>query len=177
MIFYTRKGDRGKSKVGNKKIAKDNIILDTLGELDELNSLLGLVKNKVKEFKKELHKIQENLFIVQAQLAWFLYPNFEKPLISDDKIKNLEKSIDRIEKIIKPERKFIIPGKEEKSAWLHYLRAVCRRVERKIISLNRKYKLPPNTLSYINRLSSYFYALARYIVYKKNLKEDHPTYK
>jgi len=177
MIFYTKKGDKGKSKVGNNKFSKDSLILDTLGELDELNSLIGVVKNIVKKYKKKLHQIQEDLFIIQAQIAWFMYPKFEKPLIKEDKILFLEKEIDKIEKKIKPKPGFVIPGKELNSALLHYLRAVTRRVERKIVSLSKKYKVDKNTLSYINRLSSYLYALAREIVYDKKLKEDEPSYK
>ncbi len=177
MIFYTKKGDKGKSYLKNKSLKKDHIILNALGELDELNSLIGVVKNYVKEYKNKLHNIQEDLFIVQAQISWLLYPHFEKPKLSYDKIKKLEKEIDEIERKINPERKFIIPGKEIKSGWLHYLRAVCRRVERELVSLDKKYKLEKELLAYINRLSSYFYALGRLIVYKKGLKEDHPKYK
>jgi len=176
MIFYTKKGDNGKSYIKNKSLNKDHVIFEVLGELDELNSLVGLVKNNVKEYKNKLQNIQEDLFIIQAQIAWFLYPNFKKPKLSEEKIKKIEKEIDEIEKKIKPEKRFIIPGKEVKSAWLHYLRAVCRRTERKIVKLNKKYKIEKETLAYINRLSSYFYALARFIVYKKGLKEDHPSY-
>lgn len=170
-------GDRGKSKIGNNKVPKDSLILEVLGELDELNSLVGVIKNLVKKYKKELHQIQEDLFIIQAQIAWFMYPKFERPLIKEEKIKNLEKEIDKIEKKIKPQEGFIIPGKEINSAWLHYLRAVIRRVERKIVKLNKKHKLPKTTLSYINRLSSYIYALAREIVFLKKLKEESPKYK
>jgi len=177
MIFYTKKGDKGKSYIQNKTVNKDHMILEALGELDELNSLIGLVKNNVKDYKNNLQAVQENLFIIQAQLAWFLYPHFTKPKLSKEKIKKLEEEIDEMEKRVKPEKKFIIPGKEIKSAWLHYLRAVCRRVERKIVTLNRKYKIEKEALAYINRLSSYFYALARFVVYKKGLKEDHPKYK
>ena len=175
-LFFTKEGDEGKSKIRNKKISKTNLILETLGELDELNSLIGIVKNIVKKYRKELHQIQENLFIIQAQIAWFLYPKFKKPEIKKGKIKYLEERIIKIENKIKPERGFIIPGREINSAWLHYLRTAARRVERRIIALDKKYKLDHNTLSYMNRLSSYLYALAREIVYDKKLKEDKPKY-
>lgn len=175
-VFYTKKGDKGKSKIGNNYIFKDSLILDALGELDELNSLVGLVKNFVKKYKKDFYEIQENLFIIQAQIAWLIYPKFNRPEIKKEKIEYMEKKIEEIEKKLKPTKGFIVPGKEINSAWLHYLRAVSRRVERKIITLNKKYKLPKNTLEYINRLSSYLYALAREVVFDKKLKEDHPKY-
>ena len=104
MIFYTKKGDKGKSYIKNNSVSKDHVVLETLGELDELNSLVGVVKNYVKEYKKKLQEVQENLFIVQAQLAWVLYPKFEKPKLSKEKIEKLEKEIDEIEKKIKPEK-------------------------------------------------------------------------
>ena len=176
-LFFTKEGDSGTSKIKNKKISKTNLIIDVLGELDELNSLIGVVKNVVKKYKKELHQIQEDLFIIQAQIAWILYPKFKRPELKKEKIKDLEKNIVKIENKIKPQKGFIIPGKEINSAWLHYLRAVTRRVERRIIAFNKKYKIPQNTLSYMNRLSSYLYALAREIVYDKKLKEDNPKYK
>ncbi len=175
-MFYTKKGDKGKSKIGKNFVSKDSLILDVLGELDELNSLIGLVKNIVKKYKKELNEIQENLFIIQAQIAWLIYPKFKQPELKKEKIEEIEKKIEEIEKRIKPVKGFIIPGKEINSAWLHYLRAVTRRIERKIVSLNKRYKLQKNILEYINRLSSYLYSLARKIVYDKKLKEDQPKY-
>jgi len=175
-MFYTGKGDKGFSKFKNNKISKDNYIIDLLGELDELNSLIGLTKNYVKKYKKKLEKIQNDLFIIQAQISYILYPYFKPPKIDTKKIKDLEEEINKIENKIKPTRGFIIPGKNKESGWLHYLRAVCRRVERKLISANKKYKIGQPVLSYINRLSSYFYSLAREIVYIKNLKEDNPSY-
>lgn len=175
-LFYTKKGDGGKSKIGNNLISKDFLILDVLGELDELNSLIGLAKNIVKKYKKELHKVQEDLFIIQAQIAWLIYPKFKQPKMRKGKIEQIEKRIEEIEKKLKSTKGFVIPGKEINSAWLHYLRTVTRRVERRIVTLNKKYKLQKITLEYVNRLSSYFYALAREIVYEKKLKEDYPSY-
>ncbi len=176
-MYFTSKGDRGKSKVGKKRISKDSLILETLGELDELNSLVGLVKNQInKKFKKRLTEIQNDLFIIQANVAWFMYPKFKAPELKKEKIENLEKEIKEIEKKIKPQKGFIIPGSNKESAWLDYLRSVTRRTERKIVAFNKKYKLDKNILSYINRLSSYFFALARFICYNKRVKEERPSY-
>jgi cob(I)alamin adenosyltransferase len=176
-MFYTRKGDKGFSKFGNYKISKDNYIIDLLGELDELNSLVGLSKNYVRRYKKKLENIQNDLFIIQAQISYILYPKFNPPKIKPSKIKALESEINKIENKIKPKPAFIIPGKNKESGWLHYLRTVCRRVERKLIYVNKRNKIDPIILSYINRLSSYFYSLAREIVYLRGLKEDYPSYK
>lgn len=114
MIFYTKNGDNGKSKIGNNKISKDSLILEVLGELDELNSLIGLVKNIVRKYKKQLHQIQEDLFIIQAQIAWFMYPKFKKPIIKEEKILKFEQEINKIEKKNKPPKKLYNSRKRNK---------------------------------------------------------------
>lgn len=186
MFFYTGKGDRGCSVVGKKKYPKDSPILETLGELDELNSFIGIAKSycKRKQLSKKLQNVQEALFIIQARIAWFLYPKFTPPELKEEKIKSLEREIESTEKTIKPERGFIVSGSNAVSAWLDALRAVSRRVERKIFTLSRpnggqakKRKIPQEILTYLNRLSSYFYALARFEAYKQKIKEPRPKYK
>lgn len=176
-IYFTGKGDKGKSEIGKKKISKDSLILETLGELDELNSLIGLAKNYLpKKIFKKLTEIQNDLFIIQAHLAWFLYPQFQKPDLKEKRIKNLEEEIRNIEKKIKIQKGFIIYGSEKNSAWFDYFRAVARRVERRAVTFSRKYKLSSEISSYLNRLSSYFYALARFSCYNKKVKEIAPWY-
>lgn len=177
MHLYTKLGDSGKSIIGDKKISKDNKFLDLLGDLDELNSLIGVVKNIVKKYKKYFQQIQEDLFIIQANISYLLYPKFRPPNFSSEKIKKLEKEIEKIEKKIKLPNKFVIPGREINSAWLHYLRTITRRVERKIISINKNKIISTRIVSYLNRLSSFFYALALFEVYQKKLKEVHPNYR
>lgn len=176
MILYTGKGDKGKSLVGKKRISKDNKILDLLGDLDELNSLIGVVKNYLKKHRKILSEIQNDLFIIQANISFILYPKFKPPSLTKEKILRLETAIKKIEETIKLPNKFVIPGKEINSAWLHYLRATTRKVERKMVFLIKSKKISPQLLSYLNRLSSFFYALALQEVWRKRLKEDNPTY-
>ncbi|TSC56912.1 MAG: ATP:cob(I)alamin adenosyltransferase [Parcubacteria group bacterium Greene0714_21] len=189
MLFYTGKGDKGSSVIGKKKFPKDSPVPEVLGELDELNSLIGLFKSteKGKPFFLKLTKVQETLFIIQARIAWILYPKFSSPQVLGEKIKELEKEIERAEKTIHPERGFVISGTNETSSWLDYLRAVARRVERRAYTLSRlrqgyggqakKYAVPKEILAYLNRLSSYLYALARLEIHKKKLKEPKPSYK
>lgn len=183
MLYFTGKGDKGKSEIGNKKIGKDSLIMEILGEIDELNSLIGLAKNYIdtglnrsKRIKDRLTEIQNDLFIIQASISWFMYPKFKKPKLEKEKIEKLEREIKEIEEKIKEQKGFIIYGSNKDSAWLDYLRGVVRRVERKLVSFNKKYKLSPEILTYINRLSSYFYASARFIAYNKKIKEEKPWY-
>ncbi len=182
MVYYTKTGDQGNSKIGNKYIKKDSLILETLGELDELNSLIGLAKNYLpSKYFSKLTEIQNDLFIIQANIAWFMFKKFNPPQLEAKKIKNLEKEIQDIEKKIKPKHKFIIPGSQKYSAWFDYLRAVTRRVERRLVKFygnlkGKNYKNKEEILSYLNRLSSYFYALARLMAYNMKVKEKEPWY-
>lgn len=178
-LFYTGKGDKGKSIVGKKKIDKTSIEIEALGDLDELNSLIGIIKSKIgnKNFKIILHNVQENLFIIQANIASFMFPKFKPPEFKNLKIKELEKIIDNLERKIKPAKKFIVPGATEESAWLDYARAVSRRVERNILRHSKKHYLNPDILAYANRLSSLFFALARMSVKKASCAERYPQYR
>lgn len=177
-LFYTGKGDKGKSVIGSKKIDKTSILIQTVGALDELNSLIGLARNYItsKEINRRLSEVQENLFIIQANIAYFMYPKFKPPKFSASKTKVLENLIKAIEKKITIQRKFIIPGSNKNSAWLDYLRATVRQVEIVLLKTNNKYSLPADIIKYLNRLSSFFYALARYEAWKKKIKEASPSY-
>jgi len=189
MLYFTGKGDKGKTKFGNFNFSKDSLIFETLGELDEINSVIGLAKNYLpKSFFKNLTEIQNDFFIIQANVAYYLFQknikdkgNFSKvkfnfPKLNKDRIQELEEEIKKIEKKIKSQKGFVIYGSDRSSAWFDYLRAIARRVERKIIKFNKKHKLDDEILSYLNRLSSYFYSVARMICYNKKKKEKSPWY-
>lgn len=197
-IFYTGKGDKGKSYVGKRSVLKTCLEVEALGQLDELNSMLGVLKSlpteasakagrKIsKNLKKILHEVQENLFIIQSHVAnIMLNESFKVPEFSakggsasgekNSKIKELEKIIDDIERKIPPLKKFVISGANQTSAWLDLLRAKSRNVERSVLKIKRINRLNSDIKAYLNRLSSLFFALARHEA--KNLKERHPRYK
>lgn len=178
MLFYTGKGDKGSSHIGKKKYPKDSLIIETLGDLDELNSLLGVVRSTLKkrDLNKKLFHAQENLFIIQARIAWMMYPKFPSPQMTEEKIRAMEQEIDTIEKKIKPERGFVVSGSHAIAAWLDMLRAVARRAERRVVKLHKTHALPQEIITYLNRLSSYLYALARAEIAAKKIKESRPTY-
>jgi len=183
-ILYTGKGDRGKSVVGKRKIDKNNLVIEVLGDLDQLNSLCGLVKARMKDrrLKRTLHDVQEALFIVQANLAYLMYPKFKPPVFMTARVEALETIIDGIEKRIEVRRAFVIPGSNEESAWLDYLRTVAREIERSVLRLSKqksfgKLKARKEILAYLNRLSSLFFALARHTAKRKRIREPSPTYR
>jgi len=179
-IFYTGKGDGGKSVVWDKKkLDKASPELAALGDLDELTCLLGLARNQKlpSTYKEILLGLEEDLFIIQANLYLYVIRRKEKaPKFGEEKVKKLERFADELEKYVNPERGFVVPGEDPAGAWLDYARAVSRRAERSVWVCNKKLKLPPAILAYLNRLSSVLFALARAAAKKSKRKELHPKY-
>jgi len=177
-VFYTGKGDKGKSYVGKKSVSKTCLEVEALGQLDEFNSMLGVLKSgKIsKNLKDTLHYVQENLFTIQSHVAnIMLGETFKVPEFKDVKVKEVEKIIDEIEKKLPPLKKFVISGINQTSAWLDMLRAKSRNVERSVLRIEKIDKLSPEIRQYLNRLSSLFFALARREA--GNKKENNPSYK
>ena len=176
--FYTGKGDKGRSYVGKKSVSKTRPEVEALGQLDELNSMLGVLKSqKIKpSLKKILHQTQEDLFTIQSHIAnIMLGGTFKVPEFKDSKIKEIEKIVDDIENKLEPVRKFIISGANQTSAWLDFLRAKSRNVERSVLRIKKIDELSLDIRTYLNRLSSLFFALARQEA--KGRKEPNPSYK
>ncbi len=171
MKIYTKTGDKGTtSLIGGKRVLKNSDKLNAYGTIDELNSFLGLLRAKTTDenIKTEILDIQNTLFNVGAYLA--LDENVEKipefAQISDEKIKKLEDLIDFFQENLPKITNFIIYGENELSAICHVCRAVCRRAEREIITVNQQYNIDTNVTTYINRLSDLLFVLAR--IYTKN---------
>ena len=175
-MFYTKNGDDGKTSIFgcDQKLSKSSAVAEALGMLDEVNSYLGVIKSKVQnqESKALIHKIQEDLFTVQAQTA-----GADKK-IHDEQIEMLEKTIEKIEKEIPPIKSFIISGSNEISALFDYARTLARTAERRIVAVSEEglAKIDTNSLRYLNRLSSFLFALARHNAYKSGINEQSPRY-
>jgi len=182
MALYTGKGDKGDTYFFNcnQRFSKSSEKAEALGSVDETNSLIGFCRVKSKEFTVEmegfslagvLKQVQEDLFVVQANLAG------SNKKVSEEKITRLEEVIIRIEKEMPPIKKFFIPGGSELSALLDFTRCVARRAERATVALNEKEGgVDVAVLSYLNRLSSFLYALARLVNFKLKIEEDSPSY-
>lgn len=176
-MLYTRKGDDGTSGLfGTKdRLPKNSPIYDALGALDELNSLLGMCRARLVSYsffqlQNSIERSQESLFIIQAELA-----GAEK-ILSQEHVDTLENAVDSIEKLIGNPHAFTIPGATELSGLLDYARAVSRRVERVVISVGTTHNISPASTAYLNRLSSFLYALARYAAAEAKAKESSPSY-
>ena len=152
MKVYTKNGDKGMtSLIGGKKIEKDDIRVEAYGTVDELNSYIGLCYHYLKEDsdKEALRKIQVKLFDIGAELS---SPNY----------KRIERLVDYYTDKIEKINEFIVPGTSIASANLHIARTICRRCERRILSLSKQDEINLVILKYINRLSDFLYILARY---------------
>lgn len=198
MALYTRKGDKGTTKLfktkKGKRISKNSPVFEALGSLDELNSFLGLCKVKtdlrfkIKDLrvKEIVHVIQKNLFIVQAELGG------SDMTIGEEKVKDVERIIDAIEEELPTVKTFFIPGGAlnippqsrgavELACFFDVARALARRTERRVVSVvqdkKNDVKVGEHSLAYVNRLSSLLYALTRLINHKCGIIEQAPDYK
>ncbi len=171
MPIYTRTGDKGETALFNgRRISKDSPIIEAMGTVDELNSLLGVVISQLTDnnsrFTKELIEIQGNLFEIGAILA---NPKRKTEINFEKEAKKLEKSIDKMSKKLPVLRNFILPGGGRSGANLQFARTLARRTERRLVSLKRKDI--PKVLIYINRLSDYLLTVSRFVDFREGKKE------
>lgn len=165
MKIYTKTGDKGGTSLfDNIRVSKDHIRVESYGTVDELGSWIGLAKNYVedKEIYNSLESIQNKLFTVATNLATE-DPEKVMHYMKEDDIKDLEKVIDEYMGRLNNPTGFIVPGSNKESAYLHVARTVCRRAERRIISLSDIGQVDPLVIKYVNRLSDTLYSIARFL--------------
>ncbi len=174
MQLYTRVGDKGQTKiVGNYTVSKDSLRVEAYGTIDELNSFVGKAASSDEvwsELEEELYQIQHYLFDCGNDLAT---SNTEKyPYrVNADLVKWLETRIDEYVAEPKPVESFILPGGSSLAADLHIARTVTRRAERRIVSFQTEEETNPYVLQFINRLSDYFFALARVANHRAKIED------
>lgn len=173
--IYTKKGDKGEtSLIGGSRVLKSDIRIEAYGTVDELNSYVGWLRDRLagNELAGALLRIQNTLFLIESYLAWEPGTKAEHvPAFDENEIRVLENEIDEMEKHLSPLSNFIIPGGHPDNSLCHVCRTVSRRAERIIIALDQEQKVQDFILMYINRLSDYFFVLAREISRSTNSKE------
>jgi cob(I)alamin adenosyltransferase len=166
MKIYTRKGDGGETSLfGGQRIAKDALRIEAYGSVDELNSLLGVVRamKPAGEIDALVRQLQEELFVLGADLATPSNAQSKNvPRIEQRHIDFLERQIDRMDAQLTPLTTFILPGGNPIGAQLHLARTVCRRAERLTVRLSKEEAVNALTIVYLNRLSDLLFVLARY---------------
>ena len=163
MKIYTKTGDAGQTGLlGGGRIAKNSRRITAIGEVDELNAAIGLVRVAGKTMDGDLHRIQCWLFDLGAELAAPNGSKFDADSIGAKPIEWLEQAIDRLMGDLPPLRAFILPGGASEGAALHFARVVCRRAERSILELHEIEPVRENARMFLNRLSDYLFAAARF---------------
>ena len=163
---YTRTGDKGGTSLfGGTKVEKDHVRIDAYGNVDELNSFIGLLRDQPgigEEIANQLFEIQKKLFSIGTILATEKAPKgFSLPTVETKDILWLENSIDKFSEKLPELKNFILPGGHQVVSLCHVCRTVCRRTERGIVKLGQDNEINENLLAYVNRLSDYFFVLGR----------------
>lgn len=172
-MVYTGRGDKGKTDLASgERVSKSSERIAAYGTIDELNSLTGLIASKCERKRDELEQLQNELHILQAELA-DMQP--EKKITKED-IKRLEKFCDSYQEELSPLRDFILAGGTETASYMHMARSVARRSEREIVKLDEKQSLREPVLSYINRLSDLFFLMGRHENHLEDVEEKNPDY-
>lgn len=167
---YTRGGDKGQtSLVGGIRISKGSARLEAYGTVDELSAHLGLLAAQLTDSheKQMIERIQNNLFNLCSNLAT---DQEQTPLsasahLPEGETELLEQEVDSIQQELPERLGFILPGGTPQAAQAHVCRTVCRRAERRIVSLSAEATVSPEVLQYINRLSDYLFVLAKKLNY------------
>lgn len=167
MKIYTKTGDDGTTGLFNgSRVKKSNDRINLYGTTDELNSIIGLAAASLPESKlnTDLEWINNRIFDLGSDLATPLdpTPKFEVPRINEAHIIWLEKKIDEYDEVLDPLKTFILPGGSMQAAFLHQARTVCRRAERLAVNLSEQENLGSYVVKFLNRLSDYLFAAARY---------------
>lgn len=168
--IYTRTGDDGTTGLGDgSRVAKDSARMEVMGNVDELNCLIGLLQTELSAqdpYAELLTAIQHDLFDLGGEVS---IPGYQ--LVNDERVEWLETSLDTINEDLPPLKNFILPGGNKAGSWCHYARAVCRRAERSMVSLRDNEDINPGGARYLNRLSDFLFVMARSLVRRNEGQE------
>lgn len=180
MKIYTRTGDKGDTGlIDGSRLSKSHLRIIAYGEVDEANSHVGLIISKIEmdsifdDVRKILLGIQQDLFVLGAELANPNSGKDNKMLVRNEMISTIEKHIDNFESELKPISHFVLPGGTIESSLFHICRTVVRRAERSAVALAREQGINQEIVTYLNRLSDLFFVLAR-VTNKRKKRNDIP---
>lgn len=172
-MVYTGRGDRGRTDLSSgERVSKSSERIEAYGTVDELNSIVGVCRSFTEEKEEELEEIQNELHILQAELA-----NREPDTkVTEENTERLEGLCDDYQDECPPLTSFVLAGGTKSAAQLHNARSVARRAERRIVRLDQDEELREEVLAYINRLSDLFFLMARHENYLNDVEEKNPKY-
>lgn len=175
MKIYTKTGDDGTTGLyGGARVKKYDLVIDSLGHIDELNAYIGLIRS-FPETENEslfLEEIQKSLFDLGA---WISVDPAKKalkmPLFEIEKVNQLEQKIDYMDEVLSPMKYFILPGGNQILGHIHIARAICRRAERSIVHLAEMKEIPTVIVQYINRMSDFLFVYSRFVAFQNDILE------
>jgi cob(I)alamin adenosyltransferase len=176
MKIYTKTGDDGKTGLfGGARVSKDDVRVEAYGTVDELNAALGLAQSLGANAREGaiIAELQNDLFVLGAELACVAEKrsNLKLRLLDSADANRLESHIDALDSELPPLKHFILPGGHPVAAALHQARTVCRRAERRVLTLATLQPVPQHLLVYLNRLSDLLFVLARHAQAERKLED------
>ena len=172
--IYTKTGDDGTTGLfGGARLPKNHIRIEAYGTVDELNSVIGLLMSLIgsDDDRQFLQNIQSRLFTVGSNLASDPSKDMITPDLEDNDIQLIESAIDEMQSKLPVLKHFILPGGNQAISAAHLARTVCRRAERRCVELAGQSEVEPIIILYLNRLSDYFFVLARWIGFQAGIEE------
>ena len=175
--IYTYSGDKGFTRIhGGERVPKDDIRIEANGCIDELNTVIGIVRSMLDtehKWQSLLYSIQKNLMIVMSHVATPSALRAQNPnILPSDMVKICEGKMDEMTLQMEDNDYFILPGGTPVAAQLQFARVVARRAERRLWTLHREDEVPELILCYMNRLSDLFFVMARYEMWQQNWPEE-----
>ena len=174
MKIYTKTGDKGQTSLfGGKRIAKDHLRIEAYGTVDELNAFTAVLHDQCpyEEVKSTLAAIQSLLFNLGSVLASDPEKDYSLPGIKPKHIEELENKMDSMDAVLPELKNFILPSGHPMVSAAHVCRTVCRRAERRLVTLSHESAISEINGIYLNRLSDYFFVLARYLGHMAGVPE------
>ena len=172
--IYTKTGDDGTTGLfGGARLPKDDIRIEAYGTVDELNAVIGLLMASIPDHQIDqlLQTIQSRLFTVGANLASQPGKDMITPDLLDEDVELIEVSIDKMQETLPELKHFIMPGGSASVSAAHLARTVCRRAERRCVTLSHSSEVDSIIILYLNRLSDFFFVLARWLGAREGVEE------
>ncbi len=175
MKIYTKTGDKGLTALlGGERVSKTHLRIEAYGTVDELVAMVGVIRDhiQIQAIIDDLVFIQDQLMVCASILATDDDHNETNTMkLSEEAIVWLEKNIDAMDDKLPPLKRFLLPGGHPAVSFTHLARTICRRAERRIISLSESIVIPGIIIQYFNRLSDYLFVLSRYISHELKVRE------
>jgi cob(I)alamin adenosyltransferase len=176
--IYTRTGDTGETALfGGGRVPKDHPRVAAYGDVDELNSAIGLIRatEPASLFDPLLESIQRDLFSIGGHLATpdpeRVRKALEKATLSGERVSEFERAMDEADQELQPLKAFVLPAGTPKASALHLGRTICRRAERSVVHLARDNDVPELFVVYLNRLSDLLFTLARLANHRAGVRD------